>query len=57
MYLNKTDIILTKRIVLLELMNNTVEKKNSYLILGKSIPKRVQEFKRNRENTLYNCGG
>lgn len=44
MYLNKTDIILTKRIVSLELMNNTVEKK-SYLILGKSIPKRVQEFK------------
>lgn len=27
MYLNKTDIILTKRIVSLELMNNTVEKK------------------------------
>lgn len=45
MYLNKTDIILTKRIVSLELMNNTVEKKNSYLILRKSIPKRVQEFK------------
>lgn len=57
MYLNKTDIILTRRIVSLELMNNTVEKKNSYLILGKSIPKRVQEFKLNRENTLYNCGG
>lgn len=35
MYLNKTDIILTRRIVSLELMNNTVEKKNSYLILGK----------------------
>lgn len=27
MYLNKTDIILTKRIISLELMNNTVEKK------------------------------
>lgn len=27
MYLNKTDIILTKRIVSLELMNNAVEKK------------------------------
>lgn len=27
MYLIKTDIILTKRIVSLELMNNTVEKK------------------------------
>lgn len=27
MYLNKTDIILTKRIASLELMNNTVEKK------------------------------
>lgn len=27
MYLNKTDIILTKRIVSLKLMNNTVEKK------------------------------
>lgn len=27
MYLNKTDIILTKRIVSLELINNTVEKK------------------------------
>lgn len=35
MYLNKNDIILTRRIVSLELMNNTVEKKNSYLILGK----------------------
>lgn len=37
MYLNKTDIILTRRIVSLELMNNTVEKKNSYLILGKKL--------------------
>lgn len=35
MYLNKIDIILIRRIVLLELMNNIVEKKNSYLILGK----------------------
>lgn len=41
MYLNKIDIILIKRIVLLELMNNIVEKKNSYLILGKLIFKRV----------------
>lgn len=32
MYLNKTDIILTRRIVSLELMNNTVEKKKLFNI-------------------------